>query len=89
MMMTFGATGLLPPHDFELSLEELKESILVAGPGSAASNWDKSWRELLVGNLEVLCQQLWKIGVRDIFIDGSFAEDKDHPTTSTATSSVT
>ena len=79
MTMTFGATGLLPPYDFELSLEALKESILVTGPKAAASNWDKPWRELLVGNLEVLCRQLWKVGVRDIFVDGSFAEDKDHP----------
>jgi len=25
------------------------------------------------------CLQLWKVGVHEIFADGSFAEDKDHP----------
>jgi len=33
----------------------------------------------LVNNLEILARQLWQVGVRDIFADGSFAEDKDHP----------
>jgi hypothetical protein len=27
----------------------------------------------------VLVQQLWSVAIEDIFIDGSFAEDKDHP----------
>lgn len=79
MDMTFGATGLLPPQDFELSLEELRESLLVVGPECTDPKWDGPWRELLVDNLEVLCHQLWQVGIRDIFIDGSFAEDKDHP----------
>ena len=30
-------------------------------------------------NFEVLVRQLWQVGVDSIFIDGSFAEDKDHP----------
>ena len=29
--------------------------------------------------LSSLTHQLWKVGVRDVFADGSFAEDKDHP----------
>jgi hypothetical protein len=41
--------------------------------------WDAAWRNLLVENLEILAIQLWKIGIRDIFADGSFAEDKAHP----------
>ncbi len=32
----------------------------------------------MIGNLEVLTKQLWQVGVRDIYADGSFAEDKDH-----------
>jgi len=35
------------------------------------------WSTIL--NLEFLTQQLWKVGVREVFTDGSFAEDKDHP----------
>ena len=32
-----------------------------------------------VGNLEILARQLWSVGIRDIYADGSFVEDKDHP----------
>lgn len=27
----------------------------------------------------MVVRQLWQVGVTEIFIDGSFAEDKDHP----------
>lgn len=30
-------------------------------------------------NLEILVRQLWKVGIENIFINGSFVEDKDHP----------
>src|ERR1035441_7611266 len=33
----------------------------------------------LVSNLETLTRQLWQAGIRGVFADGSFAEDKDHP----------
>jgi hypothetical protein len=33
----------------------------------------------LVSNLETLTRQLWQAGIREVFADGSFAEDKDHP----------
>ena len=33
----------------------------------------------LIDNLEILTRQLWQVGIRDIFADGSFAEDKHHP----------
>ena len=77
----FSDDGLLPPGDYEVSLEELRESVLVIGPADAAAypNWDAQWRGRLVDNLEVLVRQLWQAGVTEIFIDGSFAEDKDHP----------
>ncbi len=81
MNMDFQPNGLLPPFDFELSIEELRQSLLVVGSEEikATIAWDSAWRSLLVDNLEVLCKQLWRIGVRDIFVDGSFAEDKGHP----------
>lgn len=73
----FTNDGLLPPGDYRLTLDELRESFLVGGLGHPT--WDDSWRLRLVDNLEVLVKQLWQVGVTDIFADGSFAEDKDHP----------
>jgi hypothetical protein len=32
-----------------------------------------------VRQLEALTNQLWAVGVEEIFVDGSFAEDKSHP----------
>lgn len=52
--------------------------MLVTGPAGAVG-WDTAWRAKLVGNLHVLAKQLWAVGIDDIFIDGSFVEDKDHP----------
>jgi len=79
----FRPNGLLPPGDYELSLDELRASVLVNGPDATAnagsSGWDSAWRGLLVDNLQVLCKQLWHVGITDIFVDGSFAEDKAHP----------
>ncbi len=63
-----------------MSLAELRRSPLVVGFGGLANrgNWDVSWRERLVDNLAILVRQLWRIGITEIFIDGSFVEDKDH-----------
>ena len=81
MIPPFDADGLLPPSDYELSLDELRQSILVSGPRDliAYPSWDKPWRERLVNNLEMLTRQLWPVGIREVYADGSFAEDKDHP----------
>lgn len=77
----FTADGLLPAGDWEVSLAELRESMLVVGPEEPARQllWDTLWRRRLVDNLEILVGQLWQVGVTEIFVDGSFAEDKDHP----------
>jgi hypothetical protein len=77
----FQKDGLLPPGDYEVSFAELRGSVLVAGPGDPKRypNWDAPWREVLVSNLEILARQLWRVGITEIFADGSFAEDKDHP----------
>ena len=75
----FDSLGLLPPGDYELTFEELRRSSLVVGPGNGDSTWDAIWRESLVGNLEVMTRQLWQVGIREVFADGSFAEDKEHP----------
>jgi hypothetical protein len=41
-----------------------------------SSSWDTEWRLRLIDNLEILTRQ---IGIQNMFADGSFAEDKDHP----------
>jgi len=69
----------LPAGDYELSFEELRRSRLVAGPGGTDSTWDAEWRKKLVDNLELMTRQLWQVGIREVFADGSFVEEKDHP----------
>lgn len=77
----FDSDGVLPAADYEVSFDELRHSVLVLGPDKPNdhSSWDAPWRAQLVDNIEVLSRQLWQAGIRDIFADGSFAEDKDHP----------
>lgn len=77
----FEPGGLLPPGDYEVTFDELRHSVLVLGPGEPREcpNWDGVWRETLVAKLEILTRQLWQVGITDVFADGSFAEDKDHP----------
>ncbi|MCL2700364.1 MAG: hypothetical protein FWE88_01570 [Phycisphaerae bacterium] len=77
----FTNDGLLPPGEYEVSFEELRKSVLVLGPGDLGefSLWGSEWRRLLVNNLEILTRQLWQVGVREVFVDGSFAEDNNHP----------
>ena len=73
--------GVLPPGDYELSIRELRASVLVQGPLDRQNhqNWDTPWRSKLVDNLEILVMQLRQVGISEVFVDGSFAEDKDHP----------
>ena len=75
----FTDDGLLPPGDYALTIDELRQSYLVTGVGVDSAHWDSAWRSRLVHGLETLVSQLWAEGVREIFIDGSFVEAKDHP----------
>jgi hypothetical protein len=75
----FTVDGLLPEGDFAATFEELRNSILVQGPINRSLYWDAAWRLQLIENLEVLVNQLWTVGVSEIFVDGSFVEEKDHP----------
>jgi hypothetical protein len=77
----FTEDGLIPPGDYVLTLDELVQSLLVVGPANREQypNWDAPWRRRLVDNLGILARQLWQVGIREIFVDGSFVEDKDHP----------
>lgn len=75
----FDADGLLPPGDYPMTFEELRKSHLVRRSLTSGDGWDEAWRLRLVDNLEVLVRQLWAVGIANVFIDGSFVEDKDHP----------
>lgn len=81
LLPDFTSDGLLPPGDYPLTLEQLADSVLVSGPvdREAYPNWDETWRARLVYHLSTLVDQLWQVGITEIFIDGSFTEDKDHP----------
>ena len=62
-----------------MTLRELRQSVLVEGPPDRKETWDRNWRTVLIDNLGVLTNQLWLAGITEIFIDGSFVEEKDHP----------
>ena len=72
----FDTRGLLPPGDHLTTFEELRASHLVVGSGP---DWDTAWRLELVNNAERLIRQLWQVGFEDVYLDGSFVEDKPHP----------
>jgi hypothetical protein len=76
--MQFNDFGLLQPGDYELTIDDLRNSLLVVGPRDG-SLWDNEWRTYLVNQLELMVKQLWAVGVSEIFIDGSFVENKAHP----------
>lgn len=76
---SFTDQGYLPAGDYPLAFAELRASKLVSSPGPHYPRWDGAWRAHLVDNLEILVAQLWDVGIDEIFIDGSFVEDKDHP----------
>ncbi len=79
MIPTFDENGLLPPGDYLVTLAELRRSLLIEGPEMHGDLWDTPWRMKLVENLELLVHHLWTVGIADIYINGSFVEEKDHP----------
>lgn len=79
IQLDFSDEGLLPAGDYPLTFSELRDSILVEGAVHRYPEWDREWRRTLVDNLEILSSQLWQVGIEDIFVNGSFVEDKNHP----------
>lgn len=75
----FNEEGMLPVGDHPLTLEQLAASPLVSGTDVGSATWDARWRGVLVDPLGVLVEQLRRVGVDRIFVDGSFVEAKDHP----------
>jgi len=80
-LLLFTNEGLLPPGEVVLTLQELEQSILADGPDDrrAYPGWDVAWRRKLVQNLGILVGQLHQVGITEIFVNGSFVEDKEHP----------
>ncbi|MEK4799945.1 hypothetical protein NYE37_13665 [Thermoactinomyces sp. FSL K6-2592] len=76
--MRFNEFGYLPPGVYELTIEELRDSILVKGDESVYL-WNEPWRRYLVSNLEVLISPLWRLGFDSVYLDGSFCTDKEKP----------
>ena len=60
----FTVDGCLPPGDYAMTLDELRASMLVLGPGPPKDHpeWDAAWRHRLVDNLALLIGQLWAVG---------------------------
>ncbi|MFI5380350.1 MAG: DUF6932 family protein [Tepidisphaerales bacterium] len=78
LLPPFTDDGLLPAGDYELTFDQLLASSLATGRAEAPE-WAGEWRRKLVENLRVLAGQLVRVGVTDIFIDGSFVENKSVP----------
>jgi hypothetical protein len=78
LLPPFDGNGILPEGEYDLTIDDLRASYLVTGAG-LGSHWAARWRGKLVDNLEILVGHLVRVGIRDIFIRGSFVEDKDHP----------
>lgn len=78
MLPQFTRLGVLPRGTYEMTIAELRSSHLVIGP-KGDTRWDIVWREHLLSNLEILAKQLWSIGIEEIFVNGSFVENKDRP----------
>ena len=79
MLPQFNSDGVLPPGDYPITLTDLRVSHLVLGQSNLSQTWDVEWRRAIVDNLATMVGQLRKVGVTEIFVDGSFVEDKDHP----------
>ena len=85
-MIEFNNEGLLPPGDYPMTIDDLKQSILVNGSTNNIDiKWDSAWRLNLVNNLEIMANQIWTVQnaypgkIGDIYIAGSFVENKTHP----------
>ncbi len=76
----FNQHGLLPVGLYTLTTRELLSSHLITGQYSQhGSNWNTAHRITLLHNFIYLARQLWQAGVMDVFMYGSFVDDKGHP----------
>lgn len=78
LLPPFTDDGVLPVGDHVLTLDQLLVSPLVLG-WRDGSDWGAPWRQTLSRNLAVMVNQLQQVGIREVFVDGSFVEAKPHP----------
>gem|GEM_PF-6478245 len=71
ILPAFTSDGVLPVGDYVLTIKELRQSHLVTGQMNASPGWDSEWRGHLVDNLAIMAEQLWAVGIPEIFVDGS------------------
>jgi len=57
-----------------MTLNQIRQSVLVNGEGL-----DKKWRARLVTGLAILADHLWRVGIEEIYINGSFVTNKPRP----------
>lgn len=79
VLPAFDPRGCLPAGTYALTIAELRFSHLVMPPGPEYPRWNTGWRRRLVDNLAILTEQLARVGITEVFVAGSFVEDKDHP----------
>jgi hypothetical protein len=79
MALVFNSHGMLPTGDVDLTITELRDSLLVVGDTTLDPYWDRAWRSQLVDNLAILCGHLRDEGITEIFADGSFVTSKPKP----------
>lgn len=75
----FTSEGLLPSGTYDMTVAQLRRSYLVRGYSPDNKTWDNRWRKQLVDNLGRVGAVLRLAGVTNVYVDGSFVEDKDHP----------
>ena len=73
-MLIFNDNGLLAAQDYPMTLNQIRTSLLVTGPKDGLP-WDADKRMFLVDNLEIMVNQLWIVGITEIYIDGYFVAD--------------
>lgn len=78
--IAFTSDGLLPPGIYRTTFDALYQSILVQGPpGATQADWDYDRRKWLVDMAKIPIKMLWEEAIEDIYIAGSFVENKPCP----------
>lgn len=62
MLLQFNDDGILAPQDYPMTIEQLKDSLLVRGREDGTP-WNYQKRLMLVNNLIILVNQLYTVGI--------------------------
>lgn len=75
---SFTSNAVLASGTYDATFDQIRKSVLITGTGSSPF-WDAVWRNQLLDNAEILTKELWAVGIKNVYLDGSFVEDKDCP----------